>query len=115
MKRARVELNRTLTYQRKAMAGAPIGNNNAVKNKLWIDTLRRVITQDRSDRVRKAAEKLLDSAAEGEQWAIKELADRLDGKPAQSKTLDFFGENQITKMVVTWSDAQSMTQTQSEL
>ena len=30
-----------------------------------------------------AVEKLLTLAADGEPWAIKELADRLDGKPAQ--------------------------------
>ncbi len=34
------------------MAGAPFGNNNAIKNKLWSDTLRRAIAQDRGDRVR---------------------------------------------------------------
>ena len=70
------------------MAGAPFGNNNATKNKLWSDTLRRAIAQDRGDRVRQAAERLLDEAAKGEQWAIKELADRLDGKSLQSNTIE---------------------------
>ena len=87
------------------MAGAPIGNRNAVKNKLWAETLRRAIAQDSGDRVRKAAEKLLDSAAQGEQWAIKELADRLDGKPMQSGSLDLLGDTQITKMTVSWANA----------
>ncbi len=96
------------------MAGAPIGNKNAIKNKLWAETLRRAIAQDSGDRVRKAAEKLLDSAARGEQWAIKELADRLDGRSAQSTTLDFLGESQVTKMVVSWGSQQSVMQTHSE-
>ena len=70
------------------MAGAPFGNTNAIKNKLWSDTLRRAIAQDRGDRVRQAAERLLDEAAKGEPWAIKELADRLDGKSVQSNTIN---------------------------
>ena len=45
------------------MAGAPFGNNNAIKNKLWSDTLRRAIAQDRGDRVRQAAERLIDESA----------------------------------------------------
>ena len=86
------------------MAGAPFGNNNATKNKLWSDTLRRAIAQDRGDRVRQAAERLLDDAAKGEPWAIKELADRLDGRSVQSNTLESNGENQITEIIVSWAN-----------
>ena len=68
------------------MAGAPIGNNNAGKNKAWRDTLDRAIAQDDGKRLRAAAEKLLDLAEAGEAWAVKELGDRLDGKPAQAIT-----------------------------
>jgi hypothetical protein len=84
------------------MAGAPFGNSNATKNKLWSDTLRRAIAQDRGDRVRQAAERLLDEAAKGEPWAIKELADRLDGRSVQSNMLTANGENQITEIIVSW-------------
>lgn len=64
--------------------GAPVGNQNAVKeNRRWANALNRAIAQDDGKRLRDAAEKLLDSASIGEPWAIKELADRLDGKPAQ--------------------------------
>ena len=84
------------------MAGAPFGNTNAIKNKLWSDTLRRAIAQDRGDRVRQAAERLLDEAAKGEPWAIKELADRLDGKSVQSNTLESNGETQVTEIIVSW-------------
>jgi hypothetical protein len=70
------------------MAGAPLGNQNAVKeNRRWASALNRAIAQDDGERLRKAAEKLLDAAADGEPWAVKEIADRLDGKPAQSVTL----------------------------
>ena len=82
------------------MAGAPFGNNNATKNKLWSDTLRRAIAQDRGDRVRQAAERLLDEAAKGEQWAIKELADRLDGKSIQSNTIQGIEDMPISSIEV---------------
>lgn len=68
--------------------GAPLGNQNAAKGRLWNDALRMAIAQDDRSRIRKAIEKLLDLAAEGEPWAIKELADRLDGKPVQQTVLE---------------------------
>ena len=85
------------------MAGAPFGNNNAIKNKLWSDTLRRAIAQDRGDRVRQAAERLLDEAAKGEPWAIKELADRLDGRSVQANSFESDG-GKVTEVVVRWLD-----------
>lgn len=63
--------------------GAPVGNLNAAKEKKWYEALDRAIKQDEGKRLRAAAEKLLDLAAEGESWAVKELGDRLDGKPKQ--------------------------------
>jgi oligoendopeptidase F len=59
------------------------GNTNAAKGKVWNDALRKAIAQN-PHKVRAAVEQLLDLAADGEAWAIKELADRLDGKPMQS-------------------------------
>ena len=63
--------------------GAPIGNINASKQKSWHEAIDRAIKQDDGKRLRAAAEKLLDLAADGEMWAVKELGDRLDGKPTQ--------------------------------
>jgi ribosome-binding protein aMBF1 (putative translation factor) len=71
------------------MSGAPIGNKNAAKGKIWNDALRRAIASDQGERVRKAANKLIDEAAAGAPWAIKELAERLDGK---ASALDFWHE-----------------------
>lgn len=62
-------------------SGNPAGNP---KSKQFLSALNRAITQEDGARIRKAAEQLLDQAAAGEQWAIKELADRLDGKAAQT-------------------------------
>ena len=38
----------------------------------------------RVTKLRTIAEKLVSSAIAGEAWAIKEIADRIDGKPAQA-------------------------------
>ena len=70
------------------MRGAPIGNTNAQKGKVWNDALRRAIASDQGARVLKAAQRLLDEASNGESWAIKELADRLDGKAIQGTVFD---------------------------
>lgn len=50
--------------------------------------LDRAIAQDSGKRLREAAEMLLTNAAQGEPWAIRELADRLDGKSRESVTID---------------------------
>lgn len=63
--------------------GAPIGNKNGAKARLFEQALTRAIKQDDGERLRKAAEQVLDRAADGEAWAINMLADRLDGKPSQ--------------------------------
>lgn len=59
---------------------APLGNQNATKNKPFMDALNRAIAADDGKRLRAAAEKLLDLSADGESWAIQFLADRTDGK-----------------------------------
>lgn len=60
------------------------GHKFSAKAMLFDGALKRAIAQDDGKRLREAAEQLLTLAAEGEQWAIKELADRLDGKAAQA-------------------------------
>jgi hypothetical protein len=65
------------------------GNPNGVRN-FWSfrNALNRAIAQSDGKLLRDAAEALLASAAQGEPWAIKELADRLDGKPKESLVID---------------------------
>jgi len=67
--------------------GAQPGNDNAHRGKLWNDALRKAIVQDKGLKVRLSVEQLLTKASEGEPWAIKELADRLDGKSIQGVEL----------------------------
>jgi hypothetical protein len=49
--------------------------------------------------VRGAIEKLLDLAESGEPWAIKELADRLDGKSVQAHSAPDGGDLTITHII----------------
>lgn len=64
-----------------AKGGAPIGNNNAAKNKPWSDAIRKRLIQ-RKD-LDKLADVLIDAALEGDMAALKELGDRYEGKPKQ--------------------------------
>lgn len=83
---------------------APIGNKNAVgkqdAERPFREALTRAIKQENGKRVREAAEMLLDKAAEGEPWAIKELADRVDGKVAQQIIGSGAEGEFVTKMIV---------------
>ncbi len=68
--------------------GAPIGNKNAAKAKEFEGALRRALLQyekngcKRGEALRAVADKLVESALDGEAWAIQAIADRLDGKPS---------------------------------
>jgi hypothetical protein len=77
------------------MAGAPIGNRNAQKGRIWNDSLRKAIAQDDGRRLRESIEQLLNLASIGEPWAIKELADRLDGRPKQANVLEASDEPEL--------------------
>jgi hypothetical protein len=39
-------------------------------------------------KLRRIAEKLVDAALDGQSWAIQQVADRIDGKPAQESTVN---------------------------
>lgn len=67
-------------------SGNPAGL--AKRAKRFYAALDRAIIQEDGERLRKAADALLDAAAAGESWAIGMLADRLDGKPAQEIDVD---------------------------
>ena len=63
-------------------AMAKKGNQNAKKeNRLWADAIRRAIVSGK--KLGPLAEKLIAKATEGDMAAMKEIGDRLDGKPAQ--------------------------------
>lgn len=64
---------------------APTGNSNAKKGKAWFDALRKECVQ--KDALAKVAAVVVDKAIAGEQWAIQEIGNRFDGKPAQAMAL----------------------------
>ncbi len=68
---------------------APTGNQNAAKAKIWQLALKRALSRysgkDVDAGLDKLADKVVKAAMEtDDQWPIMEIANRCDGKPAQS-------------------------------
>lgn len=71
----------------KGKSGNPGGR---LKEKAFTDALRLAVNRDDEDgtkKLHKIAEKLVACAMAGESWAVQQVADRLDGKPAQESTV----------------------------
>ena len=69
-------------------SGAQPGNRNAKKGKAFKAALKRALAH-KSNATMSAgldaiAKKLVEAAYEGEQWAMREVMDRIDGRPAQA-------------------------------
>lgn len=73
--------------------GQPSANpGGRVKDKVFTDALRLAIArtdEEGKTNLYKIAKKLVDLAVAGESWAVQQVADRLDGKPAQEQTIAF--------------------------
>lgn len=83
--------------------GAPLGNQNNVKGGRWKAAIERALeNRSRAKQIEaldELAEKLLAACDSGDLQALKELGDRLDGKPSQAITGEGGGPIQA---VVTW-------------
>jgi len=81
------------------------GNQAAAKGRRWADAISRALEQrskaDQIAELDKLAEKLLDLCREGDLGALKELGDRLDGKPRQQLEHTGEGEGPI-RVVFLW-------------
>lgn len=70
-----------------ATAGAPEGNSNAKKGREWTAAIRNALAHysgaGATEGMNKIAKKLIDAAENGDAWALRELGDRIEGKPAQ--------------------------------
>ena len=75
---------------KNTLGGAPQGNNNAAKNKVWSDAIRKVVVQRQA--LDQLALALVEKALAGDLQALKELGDRLEGKPTQSVEQQVSGE-----------------------
>ncbi len=77
------------------MAGAPIGNQNAKQGAEWRSAIKRALSRKSGENWRKGldelADKYIEAAANGDAWALKDIADRLDGRPAQSMKMESDG------------------------
>ena len=88
---------------KKGQSGNPSGRPN---DKPFYEELRKAsagtdpVTKKRKLRV--IAEKLVECAMGGESWAIAQVADRLDGKPAQAGTVTVQDKRDATD----WSTAE---------
>jgi hypothetical protein len=93
--------NKNLEVEPTNKGGAPVGNQNGKKGKLFYDALRVALVQEDKKKLRTITEKLVKSAENGEPWAIKEVMDRIDGKPVNTTELSGT-DNTPLKLVVAW-------------
>lgn len=82
---------------------APKGNQNAAKGKDFKDALRKALANGGKSRLPDIAKVLVDKACEGEQWAVQEVANRLDGRPAQEVAVTGEGGGPLrSELQVNW-------------
>jgi hypothetical protein len=79
--------------------GAPLGNDNNRKHQYWSDALRKHIVQNPKD-LASAAQALFDKAKDGDVMAIKEIGDRLEGKPAQALNIGGQEDNPLVTEII---------------
>lgn len=84
--------------------GAPVGNQNAAKAKVWHAAIMRALRKrsktDQLEALDDLADKLIDACASGDLPALKEFGDRLDGKPSQA----IVGDVDSPPVLVKWSN-----------
>lgn len=70
------------------MKGAPLGNQNAAKAKVWTLAIQKALEKrsrvGRMEALEVIADQLIEKCMEGDLEALKELGNRLEGKPSQS-------------------------------
>ena len=68
--------------------GAPLGNNNAGKARVWTAAIQRALDRrSRADQIHELdqlAELLIDLCKQSDLGALREFGDRMEGKPHQS-------------------------------
>ena len=85
------------------MAGAPKGNQNAAKAKVWSAAIgraldRRVPANKRIKAIDELADKLLDECYTGSLSALQELGNRLEGKSHQSMDIGLTADTPLEEM-----------------
>ena len=75
--------------------------------KIWADAVRRAVSrrmegeEGKPQKIERLADKLVDMALEGDTQALKEVGDRLDGRPTQQTdgSLALSGKLEIVKRI----------------
>lgn len=105
------ENQRRLIISNMAGPGAPKGNANASRGRVWRDAIERALDKrnhrmkDQAKAIDELAERLLQAADAGDVSALRELGDRLEGKPAQD--LNVAGD--VIVQIVEYGDEDSPT------
>ncbi len=91
---------------------APLGNQNARKARLWKGALDRAMARIAEGAgveagLDKCADQLVRAAMNGDQWALLEIGNRYDGKPAQPISGDDEGPpiHTLSEIVIRGIDA----------
>jgi hypothetical protein len=71
---------------------------NRNKDKPWADALRIVGYRDDRKKLLAIAEKCFDAAAAGDVTAMKEIGDRLDGKPIQESNVALTDQRYVARV-----------------
>lgn len=86
-------------------SGAPHGNKNSIKsNRLFGETIKRIVHQSEGEVMEKIAWALINKASEGDMSAIKEFGDRVDGKALATTELTGADGGDLVVKVVTGID-----------
>lgn len=89
-----------------AERGGQPGNQNATKSKPWIRAIERALAKrskvDQLEALDDLAEKLLANCEKGDMAALRELGDRLDGKPHQTADVGVKGD--LTISTINYAD-----------
>jgi hypothetical protein len=82
---------------------APLGNQYAKRSRVWTAAIERALAKrslnEQNEAIDALAERLLKKVEEGDVSAIKELGDRLEGKPVQATEITGSGGGPLE---VTW-------------
>ena len=83
------------------MAGRPKGSEN--KDKPFRQALEMQLAAKGADlkALRKIADTVIKAAERGEQWAVDQIANRLDGRPHQSMDMTHDASNEIKALLET--------------
>jgi hypothetical protein len=74
---------------------------NPKADKIWSEAVQRAVKRrmenedGKPQKIERLADKLVDFALEGQGWAMQEIGNRLDGRPAQAVTVSGDEENPL--------------------